>query len=556
MSDKGPCAPAGKTAASTCPGSPFPGDADARWHGLKFGLMMHWGIYSVAGGVWQGQQIPDYNEQIMHRARIAWPDYLTLLDGFTAAQWDPDAITKMALDAGMRYVVITTKHHDGFNLWHCGLSDFNAVDAAAAKRDVLKALSDACDRNGIDFGIYYSLIDWHYPGAHPMSETNSDPITEALELYSVGQLRELLTGYGPLCEVWFDMGMPTSAQSRRFAELVHQYQPDCCISGRIWNGFDDFMECGDNETPNYWFDGPWESSVTMFHDTWGYRSWQQRGRLEDKIREKIRDVAFVTARGGNYLLNIGPRGDGSIHEFDAAVLKGIGAWMRVHDEAIYDGEPQPHLPLDFGYATAKPGRLYLYVANPPADGVLRVPGWLATDFSAGLLAWPAALPLAGRCVDGTLEITLPDELDVNLPIVAVDFDGVQPYRPQDAIAITGQPQPLAPDASLPRHRMQGHDYYSQQKFLVGREWLLWPEAACAGTLIARRPHGGPVAGFLVTAAGQETQFIFAESTEAQAQVCLELSLTPGEMVTVELRHIAPRAELQDDGLLLEFQPKE
>ncbi len=530
-------------------------DADTHWRSLKFGLMMHWGIYSVAGGVWQGENIPGYDEQIMHRARIAWPDYLTLLDGFTAAQWDPDAITKMALDAGMRYLVITAKHHDGFNLWQCGLSDFNATDAAAAKRDVLKALSDACELSGIDFGIYYSLIDWHYPGAHPMSDTNSDPITDALELYSVGQLRELLTGYGPLCEIWFDMSIPTAEQSRRLAELVHQCQPDCRISGRIWNGFDDFMECGDNETPNYWFDGPWESSVTMFHDTWGYRSWQERGPLEDKIREKIRDVAFVTARGGNYLLNIGPRGDGSIHEFDAAVLKGIGAWMRSHGEAIYEGEPQPHLPLDFGYATAKPGRMYLYVANPPVDGVLRVPGWLATEFSANLFAQSAGLPLSSRCVDGTLEITLPAELDANLPIVAVDFAGTQPYRPQDAIAVTGQPLPLALDAALLRHRMQGNDYYSQKKLVVGREWLLWPKAAVSGQLVARRPNGGPVAGFRLTAAGQETQFIFAESSEAQAQACLELSLTPGDMVTVELRHIAPRAELQDKGLLLELQPK-
>ncbi len=387
-----------------------------------------------------------------------------------------------------------------------------------------------------------------------MSDTNSDPLTPALEQYSVGQLRELLTGYGPLCEIWFDMGMPTPEQSQTFANLVHALQPDCRISGRIWNGRDDFMECGDNETPNYWFDGPWESSVTMFHDTWGYRSWQARGDVADKVREKVRDVAFVTARGGNYLLNIGPRGDGSIHEFDAAVLQGIGAWMRAHGEAIYDGEPQPHLPLDFGYATGRPGRLYLYVATPPADGVLRVPGWLAPETAAILLA-DTPRPLDCRVNDGTLEIILPaDGLDVNLPVVAVDYAGAQPYRPQDALPVAGTVA-LAADASLAWHRMQGHDYYSQTKFVVGREWLLWPESAVAGRLIARRPHGGPVAGFRLSAAGKETQFIFAESGEAQEQVCMELSLAPGNMITVALRHITPRAALQDDGLVLEFQPQ-
>jgi alpha-L-fucosidase len=529
---------------------------DVTWRRLKFGLMMHWGMYSVAGGVWQGRNIEGYNEQIMHRARIPWPEYLTLLDGFTAERWAPDAVARLAAEAGMKYVVITTKHHDGFNLWHTKLSGFNAVDATPARRDVLKALSDACERQAMAFGIYYSLIDWHYPGAAPMSDNNSDAITPALELYTVGQLRELLTGYGPLCEIWFDMGMPTPEQSRRFADLVHQLQPACRVSGRVWNGCDDFMECGDNETPNFWFEGAWESSVTMFHDTWGYRSWQERGSVEAKIREKIRDVAFVTARGGNYLLNIGPRGDGSIHEFDAAVLKGIGRWMNIHGEAVYDGAPQPHLPLEFGYATGRPGRLYLYVATPPADGVLRVPGWCAPGPVASLLARPASIALACASVGGTLEITLPASgLDPDLPVVAIDYSGAQPYVPRDALAIKGgETLTLAVGAALPWHRMQGHDYYSQKKFVVAREWLLWPETAVRGKIIAHRPAGGPIAGFRLSAAGQETQFILPESGEAQSHECLELSLPPGCLATVTLRHIAPRLELRDEGLVVEFQP--
>ena len=529
-------------------------EADAGWRRMKFGLMMHWGLYSVAGGVWQGRKIEGYNEQIKHRAKISWPDYLTLQDGFTAEKWDPDAIVRVAQDAGMRYVVITSKHHDGFSIWHTKLSDFNPVDATPARRDVLKALSDACARRGMNFGLYYSLIDWHYPGAAPMSETNSDPITPALDLYNVGQLTELLTGYGPLCEIWFDMGLPTPEQSRRYADRVHQLQPACRISGRIWNGYDDFMECGDNETPDYWFDGCWESSVTMFHDTWGYRSWQERGDVAAKIREKIRDVAFVTARGGNYLLNIGPRGDGSLHEFDVAVLNGIGRWMKVHGEAIFDAEPQPHLKLDFGYATGRPGRLYLYVAKPPADGVLRIPGWLAPSPAAGLLSPGAALPLACTCNRRVLEIKLPtDGLDADLPVVAVDYPGRQPCLPPDALVLRSSgPVALAASSALAWHRMLGHDYYSQKKFITGREWLLWPEASGKRTLVARRPAGGPAAGFRLSAGGQETQFIFAESSEAQSQKCLTLSLEADSMVTVKLEHIAPRCKLEDEGLVLEL----
>jgi alpha-L-fucosidase len=534
--------------------SEHPANADERWKRLKFGLMMHWGLYSVAGGVWQGRQIEGYNEQIMHRAKIPWPDYLTLRDGFTAEKWDPDAIAALARDAGMRYVLITTKHHDGFNLWHTRLTDFNTVDATPARRDVLKELSDACARQRTNFGIYYSLIDWHYPGAAPMSDTNSDPITPALELFTVGQLRELLTGYGPLCEIWFDMGLPTPEQSRRFADLVHRIQPDCRISGRIWNGCDDFMECSDNEVPDFLFDGCWESSVTMFHETWGYRSWQDRGNVAAKVREKIREVAFVIARGGNYLLNIGPRGDGSLVEFDAQVLQGIGRWMKVHGEAVFEAEPEPHLPLDFGYATGRPGRLYLYVVTPPEDGMLRVPGWLAPSPSAALLAPGAARPLACTCRGGALEIVLPAEgLDPNLPVVAVDYQGTTPYCPLDAVNIGGSgPVALAPSTALTWHRMLGQDYYSLKRFVTGREWVLWPRVSGRRTLMAQRPQGGLAAGFLLRAGVQQAQFIFAESTVPQAQACMELTLQAGCPQIVKLESITPRLNLDDQGMALEL----
>ena len=525
------------------------------WRRLKFGLMMHWGIYSVAGGVWKGNRIDGYNEQIKHRAKISWPDYLTLLPGFTAEKWDPDAIAQLAKDAGMRYVVVTSKHHDGFNLWHTKLSDFNAVDATPAKKDVLKLLADACERNRIAFGVYYSLIDWHYPGAEPMSNHNSDPITPALEAYTVGQLRELLTGYGPLCEIWFDMSKPTPEQSRKFATLAHSLQPGCLLSGRIWNGQDDFMECGDNETPDFWFDGPWESPVTMFHDTWGYRFWQDRGDPAVKIRERIRDLAFITARGGNYLLNIGPRGDGSIVEFDAEVLRGIGRWMKVNGEAIYDSEPEPHLKLDFGYATGRPGRLYLYVANPPADGVLRVSGWLAPLPKARVLGAADSAGLVCAVDQGSLTIRLPsDQLDPNLTVVAVDHAGQQPYLPKNTVAVGGtQAVELPVASSLAWHRMLGADYYSQRKFVSGREWIVQSTATADWTVVAQRQAGGVPAGFLLTVDDRQTQFILPESADAQEQLCARIHLPANRLVTIKLQDIMPGGELAEQGLSLSLQ---
>ena len=526
--------------------------SDRDWSRTKFGLMMHWGLYSVAGGVWKGKNIPDYNEQIKHRAKISWPDYLTLQEGFTAEKWAAEDIVDLAQEGGMKYVVLTTKHHDGFNLWHTALSDFNSVDSTPAKRDVLKELSKACEKKGMNMGLYYSLIDWHYPGALPMSDSNSDPITPALEDYTVGQLRELLTDYGKLFEIWFDMGKPTAEQSRRFTDLVHDYQSQCRISGRIWNGYDDFMECGDNETPDYWFDGPWESSVTMFHETWGYRSWQERVRVEDKIKEKIRDLAFITARGGNYLLNIGPRGDGSIHEYDAEVIKGIGKWMKFHGEAIYKGKPEPHLSLDYGYAVRDGKTLYLYVTLAPANGIVTIPHWLDASAKVSLMT-DKQRPLKSTIVEKRLEITLPQNgMDENLPVIQIEFTKDQPYLPQKTITISDKNQVLKRENSLPWHRMEGQDYYSQKKYLVAREWLLTSENATKGKIVVTREKGGEGTGFLLTVGEKEIQFILDESRESQSHICCDISLTPHELTSVKLRHITPRCELKDEGVVLEF----
>ena len=521
----------------------------AAWRRLKFGLMMHWGLYSVAGGVWNGKNIEGYNEQIKHRAMIDWPEYTTLCDGFTAKQWKPDVVAKLAKEAGMQYVVMTTKHHDGFCLWHTKLSDFNAVESAPARKDVLKSLSDACAKNKIAMGVYYSLIDWHFPGAMPMSDHNCDPVTPALDAYHLGQLRELVTGYGPLCEIWFDMGAPTLEQSQSYARVVHAHQPDCMVSGRIWNGQDDYMECGDNETPDMYFEDPWESAETIFHDTWGYRSWQVRDNLEGKIREKIRSLALVTAKGGNYLLNIGPRGDGSLVEYDMEVLRGIGRWMKKNGEAIYQGEPEPHLKLSFGCATGRKGRLYLHVANPPADGVLRVDGWLAKKPVARVLGAGRKGTLACTVKSGTLSIALPTEaLDPYHTIVAVDYAGDRPYLPHGTVTLDEESTVLAPEGALFWMRMQGAHYNVQRKYVVGREWMVCSPRGGAHGLRLQRPTGGSATGYRVTVGADIFQCLMPEGATACEPVNITLKArTP---TRIKVQALAPRGELMDKELLV------
>jgi alpha-L-fucosidase len=346
-----------------------------QWQDRKFGMFIHWGLYAIPAGVWNGQRITNgYSEQIQSHAPIPNPDYEKLAAQFNPDKWDAEAVVKLAQQAGMKFIVITAKHHDGFNMFATRQTNYNVVDATPYGKDVVKQLSDACARHGLKFGVYYSTIDWHYPDATTWTEDNNNDIPDKHADFNVRQLRELMTGYGPMSEIWFDMGNPTLAQSRFFAGTVHGIQPECMVSGRVFNHQGDFAVMGDNRIPRIILDEPWQTPASIYGDTWGYRSWQERQDLPGKIDEHILKLAEVAARGGNYLLNIGPRGDGSIVEFEAAVLRGVGAWLDKNGEAIYGARPQPFRQLDFGYATVKGSRLYLLVRNWPADGWLRLPG--------------------------------------------------------------------------------------------------------------------------------------------------------------------------------------
>jgi alpha-L-fucosidase len=504
--------------------------------------------------VWQGREIGDYNEQIQHRARIPGEEYAKLAEQFDPARFDPDAIARMARDAGMRYVVITSKHHDGFNLFHTRLSPFNSVEATPWGKDAIRLLSEACHRQGVRFGVYFSNIDWHYPGAAPMSDHNSDPITPALEAYALGQLRELLTRYGPLCEVWFDMGHPTPEQSAAMAGLVRSLQPDCLVSGRIFNQQEDFLVCGDNEVPEHWFEGAWEVPATVHPDTWGYRSWGTRPDRAEKTREKIRDLAFVAARGGNYLLNVGPRGDGSIPEYDQEVLRDMGRWLQVHGEALYGTRPEPHLRLPYGYATSRPGRLYLFVASPPEDGILRVPGWVAAAPRAHALGQDPALDLACQLSGTELSIQLPpDRLDSDLTVVALDTESDMPVLPADVLRANGS-LTLQPAQALAWYRLAGTHYGDMRRRVVAREWTVLAGHQRSWKAELHRSQAGPAAGYLISAGDQWLQAVLPATQDPVTQELGMLTLPEGAPVAVRLRSIEPGRELRDAGVELRLVP--
>ena len=434
-------------------------DAYNKWHQNKFSMFIHFGLYSVYGGVYNDKPVTfGYSEQIQSFAGIFSDWY-----GDTALEFDPvkfnaDEIVALAKEAGMRSIVITTKHHDGFCMFKTATTDYNSVDATPSKRDYVKELSDACRRGGINFAIYFSLIDWHFPHAYPISSHNCDFITPQHHEFTKAQVTELLTNYGPVSELWFDMGSNRPEQSKELYELVHKLQPNCMVSGRLGNGWYDFAVMADNKYPEGALQAPWQSAASMFDETWSYRSWQKRGDKHEKAMEKLRSLINVVSHGGNFLLNIGPRGDGSVVEFESDVLKEIGAWLKQNGEAIYGTEASPFREnFAWGTSTRKGNKLYLILSGKyPANGTieLSLPGYKLQDSKGNLTS--------ANMKGSKLIVNLPKDAynDQTIQVVELTFDREV------------MPQTNANSVRTANYSYDCFDYYSNYRSTVSYEWAL------------------------------------------------------------------------------------
>ena len=334
---------------------------------MKFGMFIHWGVYSIPAGVWKGKQIEKLGEQIMRHAKISVDEYEAIAKQFNPVNFDPDAIVKMAKNAGMKYIILTAKHHDGFAMFETATTNYDIVDFTPYKKDILKQLADACKRHNLKLGVYYSTPDWHFNGddqeINPVDNKISvfGKVSKANEDYQVAQLKELLSNYGDLVEVFFDMGEPTKAQSKRFKETVLELQPNCLINGRVMNDQGDFITMPDNHLPDVPLDTiAWETPGTFYH-TWGYKSWVKGAPIDKQIKNQVKKLSKIASLGGNFLLNIGPKSDGSVVQYEQDVLKGIGEWMTLHAEAIHGTKSTPFQKLDWGYCTQADQKLYFHL---------------------------------------------------------------------------------------------------------------------------------------------------------------------------------------------------
>jgi alpha-L-fucosidase len=374
-------APAAQPAIRIGQGQRPGAEADPRldwWRDARFGLFIHWGLYAIPAGRWHGEFVPGIGEWIMHRKRIPVAEYAPLAAQFNPIDFDADAWVRLAVEAGQKYVVITAKHHDGFCLWDSQVSNYTITKASPFGRDVVRELSEACAHHGLRFGFYYSQTqDWHHPGGDGNDWDYDDASRDFdgyVENYVVPQVRELMTGYGPICLIWYDTPKRmTAAQSRRLTDLVHELQPDCLVNGRVGNDMGDYAEAGDNVIPDETYAMDFETPATINH-TWGFKTddtdWKSPAELIHKLVE-------LASKGGNYLLNVGPTATGIIPEASAEALRGAGTWLAANPVGVYRTRRGPYLGLPGMWATrdaANAHRIYLHVFEWPADGQIHLPG--------------------------------------------------------------------------------------------------------------------------------------------------------------------------------------
>ena len=407
------------------------------WREARFGLFIHWGLYAVPAGEWDGKT--EYGEWIRTSARIPLSTYDRFVGQFNPTSFDASAWVRMAKDAGMKYIVITSKHHDGFCLFDSKETDFDVM-STPFRRDIMKELSEACRKEGLTMCWYHSIMDWHHPDYLPRREWEKDRPTQGADFdryvgYMKRQLRELLTNYGEIGVLWFDGEWESTwntARGKDLYEYVRGLQPQIIVNNRVGaarSGMEGLTKegefGGDFGTPEQQIPATglpgvdWETCMTM-NDHWGYNRADQNWKSS---KELVRMLADIASKGGNFLLNVGPTAEGLFPQASVERLAVMGRWMKTNGDAIHGTSASPFRSLPWGRctqrATPEGATLYLHVFDWPPDGKLRVPGLFNQVRGAYLLADASRTPLAAVRQEDAVVVSLPPAAPDSLNSVVV-----------------------------------------------------------------------------------------------------------------------------------------
>ena len=387
----------------------------------RFGMFIHWGAYSVLGGEWQGKTVPFYAEWIRHKGKIPKDDYRKVCEQFKPERFDADAWIRTARDAGMKYFVITTKHHDGFCLWDSAYTDYDIKDLAGLDFDPLAELSAACKKYGVRFGTYYSIIDWEY-ATTDLAFMKSGGKEQYVQ-YMKDQVRELIEKYDTDI-LWFDGDWKKWWTMEDGADLyayIRELKPSIIINNRVSKRAKFKRDFGTPEqtTPGMDLGYDWEACWTINH-SWGFKKADTKWKSTEQLVEKLSDIV---SKGGNLLLNVGPKPDGAFPEASIGQLHEMGQWMQVAGEGIYGSDSSNIAQPSWGRLTKKGQSLYLHLFNWPADGKLVLSGVNMQATRACLLG---ATDQDLRVTSGKerVEIILPKQKPAGLvPMIRLEFEG-------------------------------------------------------------------------------------------------------------------------------------